>query len=195
MLRRSIWSRQAWLAKRHSVVQAEAVRTAIQRQCASEIERWLKMVTRLMTPRMAEGFSRLFVLENGQYTFNDLGQSAWMTELGEIPFDARMTLDRGRWVFDVPFSSHELVLSANKNLKYLARILMRGNIPVPSALLVDGLLLREFQNRPPCREYFRRTFRKYTIHAETSCRKKQSKNRAVVPPRQGALPGCPTPRP
>jgi len=107
-----------------------------------------------MTPRMAETFSRLFVLENGRYTFNDLGQSTWMTELGEIAFDAKMTLDRGRWVFDVPFSSHELVLSADKNLKYLARILTCGNIPVPSGLLVDRLMLTEFQNRPTYREYF-----------------------------------------
>jgi hypothetical protein len=79
-----------------------------------------------------------------------------------------MTLDRGRWVFEVPFSSHELVLSADKNLKYLARILMCGNIPVPSGLLVDGLLLTEFETRPPYREYFRRTFRKYTIHSGTT---------------------------
>lgn len=132
------------------------------------IERWMKMLMRQMTPKMAGNFSRLFVLENGRYTFHDLGQSAWMTELGEIPFDAKMTLDRGRWIFEVPFSSHELVLSADKNLKYLARILMCGNIPVPSALLVDGLLLSEFQNRPPYREYFRRTFRKYTIHPGTT---------------------------
>lgn len=132
------------------------------------IERWMKMVTRHTTPKMAEAFSRLFVLENGRFTFSDLGQSPWMTELGEIPFDARMTLDRGRWIFEVPFSSHELVLSADKNLKYLARILMCGYIPVPSGLLVDGLLLSEFQNRPPYREYFRRTFRKYTIHAGTT---------------------------
>ncbi len=132
------------------------------------IERWIKLLTRQMPPRMAETFSRLFVLENGRYTFNDLGQSGWMTELGEIPFDATMTLDRGRWVFDIPFSSHELVLTADKNLKYLARILMCGNIPVPSGLLVDGLLLSEFENRPPYREYFRRTFRKYTIHAGTT---------------------------
>jgi hypothetical protein len=128
----------------------------------------MKMLTRQMAPRMAESFSRLFVLENGRYTFNDLGQSAWMTELGEVPFDAKMTLDRGRWIFEVPFSGHELVLSADKNLKYLARILMCGNIPVPSGLLVDGLLLSEFQNRPPYREYFRRTFRKYIIHAGTT---------------------------
>jgi hypothetical protein len=139
---------------------AEAVR--------KRIERWMKMLTRQMAPRMAESFSRLFVLENGRYTFNDLGQSAWMTELGEVPFDAKMTLDRGRWIFEVPFSGHELVLSADKNLKYLARILMCGNIPVPSGLLVDGLLLSEFQNRPPYREYFRRTFRKYIIHAGTT---------------------------
>lgn len=132
------------------------------------IERWMKMLMRQMTPRMAESFSRLFVLENGRYTFNDLGQSAWMTELREIPFDAKMMLDRGRWIFEVPFSSHELVLSADKNLKYLARILMCGNIPVPSGLLVDGLLLSEFEKRPPYREYFRRTFRKYTIHAGTT---------------------------
>jgi hypothetical protein len=116
---------------------AEAVR--------KRIERWMRMLTRQMAPRMAESFSRLFVLENGRYTFNDLGQSAWMTELGEVPFDAKMTLDRGRWIFEVPFSSHELVLSADKNLKYLARILMCGNIPVPSGLLVDGLLLSEFR--------------------------------------------------
>ena len=126
------------------------------------------MLTRQMTPRMAESFSRLFVLENGRYTFDDPGQPSWMTELGETPFDAKMTLDRGRWVFEVPFSSHELVLSADKNLKYLARILMCGNIPVPSGLLVDGLLLTEFENRPPYREYFRRTFRKYTIHSGTT---------------------------
>lgn len=132
------------------------------------IERWMKMVMRHMTPRTAEAFSRLFVLENGRFSFHDPGQSPWMTELGEIPFDARMTLDRGRWIFEVPFGSHELILSADKNLKYLARILMCGNIPVPSGLLIDGLLLSEFQNRPPYREYFRRTFRKYTIHAGTT---------------------------
>jgi hypothetical protein len=44
---------------------------------------------------------------------------------------------------------------------------MCGNIPVPSALLEDGLLLQEFQNRPPYREYFRRTFRKQRIYAGT----------------------------
>src|SRR5207247_7812208 len=54
------------------------------------------------------------------------------------------------------------------NLKYLARILMCGNSPVPSGLLVDGFPLTEFQGRPPYREYFRRTFRKYTIHAGTT---------------------------
>lgn len=132
------------------------------------LERWLKMLTRYMTPRMAENFSKLFALENGRYSFNDPGQPPWMTELGEVPFDARMTLDRGRWIFEVPFSSHELVLPADKNLKYLARILMCGNIPVPSGLLVDGFLFSEFQGRPPYREYFRRTFRKYTIHAGTT---------------------------
>lgn len=132
------------------------------------IERWLKKLTACMSPRMAESFSKLFVLENGRYSFSDLGQPTWMTELGEVPFDARMTLDRGRWIFEVPFSSHELVLSADKNLKYLARILMCGNSPVPSGLLVDGFLLTEFQGRPPYREYFRRTFRKYTIHAGTT---------------------------
>jgi len=55
------------------------------------IERWMKMLTRQMTPRMAESFARLFILENGRYTLNGLGRSTWMTELGEIPFDAKMT--------------------------------------------------------------------------------------------------------
>jgi hypothetical protein len=94
-----------------------------------------------------------------------------MTELGDVPFDASMRLDRGRWVFEVPFCSHELVVPADQNLKYLARILMCRNLPVPSALLEDGLLLDKFQGRPPYRQYFRRIFRRHRIYAPTMVEK------------------------
>jgi len=131
------------------------------------IERWLKMLSRRMPARIAKEFSNLFVLKNGRYSFCDPGQPPWMTVVGEIPFDATMILDRGRWIFEVPFSNHELILPDDANLKYLARILMSGNFPVPAALLVDGFLLKEFQSRPPYRGYFRRTFRPHKIHAGT----------------------------
>jgi hypothetical protein len=137
---------------------AEAVR--------KRIERWLRMVSREMG-RAGVLFRKLFALENGRYAFTDSGQSVWMTELGDVPFDATMRLDRGQWVFEVPFSNHELIVRADQNATYLARILMCGNLSVPSALLEDGLLLGEFQNRPPYREYFRRTFRKHRIYAGT----------------------------
>ena len=65
----------------------------------------------------------------------------------------------------MPFCSHELVVPDDQNLRYLARILMCGNLPIPSALLEDGALLQDFQARPPYREYFRRTFRKHRIYA------------------------------
>jgi hypothetical protein len=127
------------------------------------VARWLKMVSREMDSRTGVVFRKLFVLENGRYTFSETG---WMTELSDVPFDATMCLDRGRgrWVFEVPFCSHELVVPADQNLNYLARILMCGNLPVPAALLENGLLLEDFQNRPPYREYFRRTFRKHRIY-------------------------------
>jgi hypothetical protein len=128
------------------------------------IARWLQMVSREMDSRAGVLFRKLFSLENGRYTFSESG---WMTEIGDVPFDAAMRLDRGRWVFDVPFSSHELVVPADQNLTYLARILTCGNLPVPSALLNDGLLLGSFQGRPPYRQYFRRTFRKHRIYAGT----------------------------
>jgi hypothetical protein len=122
------------------------------------------MVSREMDSRAGVLFRKLFVLENGRYTFFESG---WMTELSDVPFDATMRLDRGRWVFEVPFCAHELIVPADQNLNYLARILMCGNLPVPSALLEDGLLLENFQSRPPYREYFRRTFRKHRIYAGT----------------------------
>ena len=128
------------------------------------IQRWLKMMSREMGSKAGVLFRKLFVVENGRYTFCESG---WMTELGDVPFDASMRLDRGRWIFDVPFRSHELIVPADQNLNYLARILMCGNIPVPAALLEDGLLLREFQSRPPYRQYFRRTFRRHRIYAST----------------------------
>jgi hypothetical protein len=126
------------------------------------IQRWLRMVSREMGSKMGVLFRKLFSVENGRYTFSECG---WMTELGDVPFDASMRLDRGQWVFDVPFCSHELIVPADQNLNYLARILMCGNIPVPAALLEDGLLLQQFQSRPPYRQYFRRTFRKHRIYA------------------------------
>ena len=128
------------------------------------IQRWLKMVSREMGSKTGVLFRKLFSVENGRYTFSESG---WMTELGDVPFDASMRLDRGRWVFEVPFCSHELVVPADQNLKYLARILMCGNLPVPSALLEDGPLLENFQSRPPYRQYFRRTFRRHRIYACT----------------------------
>jgi hypothetical protein len=132
------------------------------------IERWLKMLSRCMPARIAKEFSDLFVLKNGRYSFCDPGQPTWMTEVDEIPFDATMIFDRGSWILEAPFSNHELILPDDPNLKYLARILMCGNFPVPSALLVDGFLLKEFQSRPPYRGYFRRTFRPHKIHAGTN---------------------------
>jgi hypothetical protein len=128
------------------------------------IQRWLKMASREMGRKTGLIFRRLFSVENGRYTFSESG---WMTEIGDIPYDASMRLDRGRWIFEVPFSSHELVVPEDQNLRYLARILLCGNLPVPSALLEDGVLLRDFQGRPPYREYFRRTFRKHRIYAGT----------------------------
>jgi hypothetical protein len=93
---------------------ADAYAEAIRKR----IERWLKMLSRRMPGRVAETFSNMFVLENGRYVFCDPGQPPWMTEVGEIPFDATMTLDRGKWIFEVPFSNHELIVPADHNLKY-----------------------------------------------------------------------------
>jgi len=129
------------------------------------IQRWLKMVSCVMGSKRGLIFRKLFSLENGQYTFSESG---WMTEVGEIPYDASMRLDRGRWIFEVPFCNQELVVPEDQNLTYLARILMCGNLPVPSALVEDGRLLQKFQSRPPYRQYFRRTFRKHRIHAGTN---------------------------
>ena len=128
------------------------------------IQRWLKMVSREMGGRTGILFRKLFCVEHGRYTF---AESGWMTEIGDVPYDASIRLDRGRWIFEVPFCSHELVVPDDQNLRYLARILTCGNIPVPSALLEDGALLQDFQGRPPYREYFRRTFRKHRIYAGT----------------------------
>ncbi len=128
------------------------------------IQRWLKMVSREMGPKTGVLFRKLFSVENGRYRFSESG---WMTEVGDVPFDASMRLDRGRWIFEVPFCGYELVVPADQNLKYLARILMCGNLPVPSALLEDGPLQERFQGRPPYRRYFRRTFRKHRIYAHT----------------------------
>ena len=123
------------------------------------------MVSREMGSKPGTLFRKLFSVEHGQYTFSESG---WMTEIGEVPYDASMQLDRGRWIFEVPFCSHELVVPEDQTLRYLARILMCGNLPVPSALLEDRALLQDFQDRPPYREYFRRTFRKHRIYAGTN---------------------------
>jgi hypothetical protein len=56
------------------------------------IARWLQMVSREMDSRAGVLFRKLFSLENGRYTFSEAG---WMTEIGDVPFDAAMRLDRG----------------------------------------------------------------------------------------------------
>jgi hypothetical protein len=129
------------------------------------IQRWLKMISSEMGSKTGFLFRKLFSIENGRYKFSEPG---WMTEIGDVPYDASMRLDRGRWVFEGPFCNHELVVPEDKNLRYLARILMCENLPIPSALLEDGLLMQDFHARPPYREYFRRTFRKHRIYAGTN---------------------------
>jgi hypothetical protein len=129
------------------------------------IQRWLKMVSREMGGKTGVLFRKLFSVERGRYAFTESG---WMTEIGDIPYDASMRLDRGKWIFEVPFCSHELIVQDDQNVRYLARILMCGKLPVPAALLEDSTLLQAFQRKPPYREYFRRTFRKHRIYADTN---------------------------
>jgi hypothetical protein len=81
------------------------------------IQRWLKMVSREMGSKTGALFRKLFSVENGRYGFSESG---WMTEVGEVPFDASMRLDRGRWIFEVPFCGHELVLAADQNRAFFS---------------------------------------------------------------------------
>lgn len=65
------------------------------------IQRWLSMVSREMGRKPGFLFRKLFSVEHGRYIFSE---SDWMTEIRDIPYDASMRLDRGRWVFEVPFA-------------------------------------------------------------------------------------------
>jgi hypothetical protein len=67
---------------------------------------------------------------DGHWSFSD--SVRWMTSLGEIPYDAKMTLNGKEWEIDIPDSSAPLVVPDSAGMQVIARILMYNNIACPS---------------------------------------------------------------
>lgn len=95
---------------------------------------------------------------NGHWFFSESAQ--WMTTLKEIPCDAKMVLKGKNWEIDFPDSNEPLTVPDTAGIRAIARVLMCNNIPCPSVLAADGLLLTEFQSRPRHHKYFEATYRR-----------------------------------
>lgn len=109
----------------------------------------------------ASGIKQAVHCRNGRWSFSD--SAAWMTTLGDIPYDAKMVLNGKNWEIDFPDSSERLIVPDSVGVRAIARILMCGNIACPSALVTDGPLLTEFLGRPRHRKYFEAIYRRPNV--------------------------------
>jgi hypothetical protein len=106
----------------------------------------------------ADALKAAVKLRDGHWSFSH--SAHWMTSLGEIPYDARMTLNGNEWEIDIPESSAPLIIPDSAGMQAIARILKYNNIACPSALVVEGQLLKEFLGRPRHHKYFEAIYRR-----------------------------------